>query len=90
MMEGIYVFPKDTDPATRLLLEDAAMTFKKLSGKEVNSYIIVNNAQNYWQQVNDWTLSSYSGFRFGRYKSVSFNHDLSVLHTAKLSAMVEQ
>ena len=62
--EGTYIFPKDTDMATRLLLEEAAVTFKKLSGKEVSSYVTMNHFQHYWQHINERLSSQYNRVHF--------------------------
>jgi hypothetical protein len=90
ILEDTYLFPKGTDPVTRLLLEETVVTFEKLSGKEVSSYVTVKDFQHYWQQVSERTSSLYSVLHFGHYKAVPFDHNLAVLHTAKLSAMLEQ
>jgi len=37
ILKGAYTFPSDTDPATHLLLEEAAITFAKLSHEEVST-----------------------------------------------------
>ena len=35
-------------------------------------------------------MFSYNGLYIGHYKAASFDHDLSLLHAAKISAMLEQ
>ena len=45
ILEVTYEFSNDTHPDTRLLLEDAAVIFKKLSGEEVSIYGMVEDFQ---------------------------------------------
>ena len=40
----------DTDPAIQLLLEELAITYSKLSAKEVALYIMVEDFQYHWQK----------------------------------------
>ena len=47
ILEGTYVFPPDIDPATKLLFEEAAITFAQLSKEEVASYVTVDDFQYY-------------------------------------------
>ena len=83
---GTYDFPPDTDPATRLLCEEADITYAKMSQEELATYVTVEDFQHYWQRANERISSSYSGLHFGHYKAVSFNPELSALHVAKLNA----
>ena len=69
ILEGTYTYPPDTDPATRLLLEEATITFAKLSQEEVSTYVTIDDFQHYWQRVNERISSSYSGLHFGHYKA---------------------
>ena len=86
ILNGTYVFPPGTDPATKLLLEEAAITFGKMSSEEVATYVSVEDFQYFWKRVNERISSSYSGLHFGHYKAASFDVKLSALHAAKLSA----
>ena len=61
----MYVFHADTNPATIMLLEEAAVTFAQLSGKEVSGYVTVEDFQHYWQRANKQKSSSHSGLHFG-------------------------
>ena len=90
ILEGTYVFPTDIDPATKLLFEEAAITFGKLSKEEVASYVTVDDFQYYWQRANERISSSYSGLHFGHYKAASFGRNLSVIHAAKLSECTQR
>ncbi len=49
ILEGTYVFSPDTDPATRLLLEEAAITYASMSTDtdEVLNYVSVSDFQLY-------------------------------------------
>jgi len=85
ILEGTYIFPEDTDPATILLLEESAITYTKLTKDEVASYVTVDDFQYYWQRANEWISSSFSGLHMGHYKSVSFDPELSALNACKLS-----
>ena len=44
---GTYVFPAGTDAATELLLEEAAITYSKLSQEEVEIYVTADDFQYY-------------------------------------------
>ena len=47
ILEGSYSFPANTDPATKLLLEEAAFTYAKMSTQEVASYATREDFQRY-------------------------------------------
>ena len=47
ILEGTYIFPEGTDPATHLLLEDAAATYANLSNEEVVTYVMSEDFQYY-------------------------------------------
>jgi len=85
ILEGTYVFPEGTDPATRLLLEEAAITYSKMSKEDIATYVTAEDFQYYWQRANERISSSYSGLHFGHYKAASFDYHLSSLHAFKLS-----
>ena len=85
ILEGTYKYPPDLDPVTRLLLEEATITYAKLSPTEVATYMTVEDFQRFWQTARERTGSSYSGLHFGHYIVASFYPNLSLLHAAKLS-----
>lgn len=85
ILEGTYVYPPDTDPATRLLLEEAAVTYSKLSREDVASYVTVEDFQWYWKHANERVSSSYSGLHMGHYIAAAYDYNLSLLHASKLS-----
>ena len=86
ILEGTYVFPPNLDPATRLLLEEAARTFALLSRREVSTYVTVEDFQYYWKRARERTSSSYSGLSFSHYMAAAHDDELSLLHASKLSA----
>ena len=86
ILEGTYVFPPGTDPATQFLLEEAGITYQKMSKEEVAMYVSTEDFQDYWQTANERISSSASGLHFGHYKAASFDRVLSSMHAAKLSA----
>ena len=90
ILEGSYVFPSDTNPAMKLILEEVVITYQELSKEEVATYVSVDNFQHYWQTVYEHTSSSYIGLHFGHYKAASFDRDLSALHAATLTACVKK
>ena len=85
ILEGTYEFAPDEDPGTRLLLEEAAHTYSKMSQEEVAAYVTVDDFQYYWQRANERISSSYSGLHFSHYKAASFDIGLSSIHCMKLS-----
>ena len=43
ILEGAYVFPASTNPATKLLLEEAAIEYSKLSQEEFMTYVAADD-----------------------------------------------
>ncbi len=39
ILEGTYKFPNNTDPATRLLMEEASCIYKNMSQKQIATYV---------------------------------------------------
>jgi len=85
ILEGTYVFPPDTHPATRLLFEEAAHVYATMPKEELATYVTVEDFQYYWQRANERISSSYSGLHMGHYKAASFDPHLSALHAQKLT-----
>ena len=85
ILEGTYVYPPDMDPATRLLLEEAAATYASLSREQIASMVTAEDFRYYWQRVNERISSSYSKLHFGHYKAAAWDSDLCNLHAQKLS-----
>jgi hypothetical protein len=89
ILEGTYEYPPDLDPATRLLLEEVAITYSELSLTEVAMYVTVEDFQHFWQTARERTGLLYSGLHFEHYIAASFCPDLSLLHAAKLSICMQ-
>ena len=85
ILEGTYVYPPNTDPATRLLLEESAHIYATMPRAELATYVTVDDFQYYWRQANEIILSSYSGLHMGHYKATSFNLHLLALPAQKLT-----
>ena len=85
IVEGTYKFPPNTDLATKLLLDESAHIYAKISSKELDTYFTVDDFQFYWQQQNERISLSFSRIHMGHYKDTSYNKDLSLLHTSKLT-----
>ena len=47
ILEGTYCYPPVTDPATNLLLEEAAITYSKLSADKIAAHVIAEDFQYY-------------------------------------------
>ena len=85
ILEGTYVLPSGTNPATELLLKEATISYSKLSQEEAVTYVTSDDFQYYWQRPNEKISSSYSGLHFGHHKAAVYDMGLSALHAAKLA-----
>ncbi len=87
ILEGTYDYPPDTDKWTKKILQEAHFTFsQKMSGIEIATMITMEDFQNYWQWVDERTLSSFSRVTFSHYKATAFHYMLSAMHAAYLTA----
>ena len=86
ILEGTYDYPPDTDKWTKKILQEAQFTFSQMSGTEIAMMITMEDFQNYWQQVDERTLSSFSGITFSHYKAAAFHYMLSAMHAVYLTA----
>ncbi len=43
ILEGTYLFPPDTDPATRLLFKESTITYVSMSKEEVARYVMAED-----------------------------------------------
>jgi hypothetical protein len=86
ILKGTYNYPPDTDKWTKKILQEAQFTFSQMSGTEIAMMITMEDFQNYWQQVDERTLSSFSGVTFSHYKVAAFHYMLSAMHMAYLTA----
>jgi hypothetical protein len=57
-----------------------------MSGTEIATMITMEDFQHYWQQVNEKTLSSFSGVTFSNFKAAAFHYMLLAMHAAYLTA----
>ncbi len=48
ILEGTYVYPRDLNPVTRLLFEEAAHTYAILAPTEIATYVTVEDFQHFW------------------------------------------
>jgi hypothetical protein len=71
VMEGSYVYPKNMDTHTKLLLQEAWHIFHRLSKEEVVDYVLTTDFQSYWQHTNEDIQSFESKCHFGHYKAAS-------------------
>jgi hypothetical protein len=82
---GSYVYPKNMDTHTKLLLYEARHILHRLLKEEVVDFVSTTDFQSYWQHANEDIQSSKSGCHFRHYKAASFDHYLLVMHTVKLT-----
>jgi hypothetical protein len=73
ILEGTYEYPPDTDKWTKKILQQAQMMSSQMSGTEIATMITMEDFQNYWQWVDERTLSSFRGITFSHYKAAA-NH----------------
>jgi hypothetical protein len=85
VLQGSYIYPKNMDTHTKLLLQEAHYSFHRLSKEEVVDFVLTTYFQSYWQHANEDTQSSESGCHFRHYKAASFDRYLSAMHAAKLT-----
>jgi hypothetical protein len=85
VLQGSYVYLKNMDTHTKLLLQEAQHIFHRLSKEEAVDFVSTNDFQSYWQHANEDIQSSKSGCHFGHYKAASYDRYLSAMHAAKLT-----
>ena len=71
ILEGTFIPPKGTDPATIIILNKIARIWKLMGDGEVSIIIAKEDFQHYWKRVKERTALSYSGRHFGHYKSAT-------------------
>ncbi len=84
ILDSIYEYPLDLDPATRLLLEEALATFTALSPTKTATNVTPKDFQHFWRTARERTGLSYSGLHFNLYIATSCCPYLLLLHMAKL------
>ncbi len=85
VLKGSYIYPKNMDTHTKLLLQEARHIFHRLSKEEVVDFVLTTDFQSYWRHTNEDIQSSKSWCHFGLYKAASFDRYLSAMHAAKLT-----
>jgi hypothetical protein len=86
ILKRTYDYPPDTHIWTKQILQEAQISFSQMSGCEIATFITTKDFQEYWQQVDEQTSSSFSGATFLHYKAASFHYMLSAMHAAYLTA----
>jgi hypothetical protein len=86
----MYKIPSDTDPTTKLILEEIGKLGVKLVNEEGTKIIITpEDFQRYWNRVGELTSSSMSGVHYGHYK-VAIQCDISTKILAQQLTVVAQ
>ncbi len=85
VLQGSYVYPKNMDTHTKLLLQEAQYIFHRLSMEEEVDFVLTTDFQSCWRHANEDIQSSKSGCHFGHYKAASYDQCLLAMHTAKLT-----
>jgi hypothetical protein len=85
VLQGSYIYPKNMDTNTKLLLQKARHIFHRLSKEEVVDFVLTTDFQSYWQHSNKDIQSSESGCHIGHYKTASKNRYFLAMHAAKLT-----
>ncbi len=85
VLQGSYIYPKNMDTHTKLLLQEARHIFHRLLKEEVMDFVLTTYFQSYWQHANEDIWSSKSGCHFGHYEAASFDRYLSAMHAPKLT-----
>ncbi len=85
VLQGLYIYPKNMDTHTKLVLQEAQHIFHRLSKEEVVDFVSTTDFQSYWRHANEAIQSSQSGCHFGHYKTAAFDRYLSAMHAAKLT-----
>ena len=89
ILEGTFIPPPDTDPATVKILKEIARTWSKMGTGEVNITVSPEDFQYYWRQIKERISSSYSKLHFGHYKSAAHSDFLSSCHATKFSLIMK-
>jgi hypothetical protein len=85
VLKGSYIYSKNMDTHTKLLLQEAQHIFHGLLKEEVLDFVSTTDFQSYWHHANEDIQSSKSGCHFGHYKAAIFDRYLSAMHAAKLT-----
>jgi hypothetical protein len=85
VLQGSYIYPKNMDTHTKLLLQEARHIFHRLSKEDVVDFVSTTDFQSYWQHANEDIQSYKSRCHFRHYKAASFDRYPSAMHAAKLT-----
>ena len=85
ILEGTFAFPLDTNPFTKLLLEEAHNVYSAMGGKELSGFVNTNDFQYLWLKQDEKVQSSESNLHMGHYTTAAHSEYLSALHSANLS-----
>ncbi len=84
VLDGIYVAPTDSDPATKELFTEIAAICKLIPANLVSTTIMPRQWAQYWKVANKETLSSESSLHFGHYKVGSKSDIILHYHAARV------
>ena len=59
ILEGTFIPPKGTDPATLIILNEIARIYKLMGEDEVSIIVTKEDFQYYWKRVKERTVLSY-------------------------------
>ncbi len=85
VLQGSYVYPKNLDTHTTLLLQEAQNILHRLLEEVVVDFVSTTDFQPYWQHANEDIQSLESGCHFSHYKMASYDRYLLAMHAAKLT-----
>ena len=71
ILEGTFVPPPGTDPATVINLQETARLWRLMGDGEVNIFITKEDFKHYWGRMKERTASSYSGRHVGHHKAAA-------------------
>jgi hypothetical protein len=70
IITGTYKIPSDMDPATNLILEEnEKLGIKLINGEGTKIIITLEDFQQFWTKVGEFTSSSMSGIHYRHYKA---------------------
>jgi hypothetical protein len=85
IFKGTYDYPPDIDIWMKKVLQEAYYTFSQMSGTKIATTITTRDFQNFWQRVDERTLSSFSGITLLHYKVAASHPMLAAIHAAYLT-----
>ena len=88
VLDGTYVAPAGTDPATVELFAEVAEIRKRIPKDSVVTCITPQQWQRYWRAVNEETSSSESGLHFGHYVVGGASDIISYYHAARVTVVI--